>query len=136
MVNSKDEYRGSFGYIACPKIVDADLINMLHQLFTEHDLELVWCSYDELVLPDNATMLLYLDPPYLETFDKYTSCGFEQDSFVKYLEMVTNKAGCKVILSNSKEFKSVIAQNDKIKLPIVEQVSIREFSKYQLPNVA
>ena len=75
--------------------MDAELFNRLHQLFTEHDVEFIWCSYDELVLPDNARLLIYLDPPYLETFDKYTSAGFNHESFVKYLEVMTNKAGCK-----------------------------------------
>ena len=114
VVNSKDEYRESFGYIARPKIVDVDLINKLHQLFTEHDVEFVWCSYYELVLPDNVRLLIYLDPPYLETFDKYTSSGFNQESFMKYLELITIRDGCKDILSNSKEFESVITQNAQI----------------------
>ena len=71
--------------MARPKIIDAELINRLHQLFAEHDVEFIWCSYDELVLSDNDRLLLYLDPPYLETLDKYTSGGFNQESFVKYL---------------------------------------------------
>ena len=33
-----------------------------------------------------------------------------------------------VILSNSKEFESVITTNDKINLPVINQVSVREFS--------
>ena len=107
--------------------MDADLINKLHRLFTEHDVEFVWCSSDELILPDNARLLLYLDPPYLETFDKYTSTGFDQESFLKYLEVMTNRDGCKVILSNSKDFESVIAQNDQINLPVINHVSVRDF---------
>ena len=128
VVNSKNEFKGSFGYIARPKIVDHQLINKLHQLFVEHDVEFIWCSYDELVLPNNARMLIYLDPPYLETFDKYTSAGFDHESLVKYLEVMTNKEGCKVILSNSREFEAVIANNDKIKLPVINHVSVRDFS--------
>ena len=80
------------------------------------------------MLPDNRKLLLYLDPPYLDTFDKYTSAGFDHESFVKYLETVTNKEGCKVILSNSKEFDAVITNNDKNKLPVINQVSVSEFS--------
>ena len=128
MVNSKDEYKGSFGYIARPKIVDPHMINKLHQLFTGYDVEFIWCSYDELVLPDNARLLLYLDPPYLETFDKYTTAGFDHESFVKYLEVMTNKASCKGVLPNSKEFEAVITNNDRIKLPILNYVAVREFS--------
>ena len=72
-------------------------------------------------------MLLYLDSPYNETFDKYTSAGFDQESFVKYLEVMTNKEGCQVVLSNSKEFESVITQNDKINLPIINQIEVMDF---------
>ena len=35
VVNSKNEFKGSFGYINRPKIVDAELINNLYQ-FVEH----------------------------------------------------------------------------------------------------
>ena len=45
-----------------------------------------------------------------------------------YLETVTNKDGWKVILSDSLEFESVITSNDKINLPIINQVSVKEFS--------
>ena len=128
VVNSKDNYRGVLGYIARPKIVNPQLINKLHRLFVEHDVEFIWCSYDEIVLPDKARLLFYLDPPYLEAFDKYTSDGFDLESFIKYLEVMTNKEGCKVVLSNSKEFEAVITNNDKIKLPFVNHVSVREFS--------
>ena len=79
------------------------------------------------MLPNNRKLLLYIDPLYLETFDKYTTAGFDQQLFVKHLELMTNKDGCKVILSESKEFGSVITNNDKIKLPIVDQISVREF---------
>ena len=125
VVNSKNEYIASFGYSAHPNIVDPQLINKLHQLFTEHDVEFICCSYDELKLEDE--MLLYLDSLYLETFDKYTSGGFSQELFVKYLEVVTNQEGCKIILSNSKEFETVIYQNAKINLPIINQITLREF---------
>ena len=47
VVNSKDEYKGAFGYCSRPKIVDPQLINKLHHLFTEHDVEFIWCCYDE-----------------------------------------------------------------------------------------
>ena len=70
IVNSKDEYKEAFGYCSRPKIVDAELINRLHQLFTEHVVEFIWCAYDKLELPDNGKMLMYLDPPYLETLDQ------------------------------------------------------------------
>ena len=53
-------------------------------------------------------LLLYLDPPYYNTFDKYTSDGFDQNDFVEYLEAVSNKANWKVSLSNSNDFEGVI----------------------------
>ena len=50
VVNSMDEYKGAFGYPARPKIVDAELINKLHQLNIEHDVELICCSHNKLGL--------------------------------------------------------------------------------------
>ena len=46
---------------------------------------------------------------------------------MKYLERMTNREGCKVVLSDSKEFEAVITNNDKVSLPVVDQVSVRDF---------
>ena len=69
--------------------------------------------------------MLYIDPPYYNTFDKYTSNGFDQPAFVEYLEDVTNKANCKVILSNSHDFEGMIAENQHINLPEIITVSVK-----------
>ena len=79
-------------------------------------------------------MLLYLDPPYYNTFDKYTSDGFAQNEFVEYLEDVTNRANWKVILSNSHDFEGVIAENHQINLPRIMAVSVRDFTNTTKPT--
>ena len=66
------------------------LIMKLHRLFNDNDVEFHCCLYNELDLGDEQG-LLYLDPPNYNTFDKYTSDGFNQNDFVEYLEDVTNK---------------------------------------------
>ena len=70
-------------------------------------------------------MLVYLDPPYYNTFDKYTSDGFDQNGFVEYLEDVTNRANWKVILSNSNDFEGVITENEPINHPKIMTVSVK-----------
>ena len=77
--------------------------------------------------------LLYLDPPYYNTFDKYTSDGFDQNDIVECLEDVTNKANWKVILSNSNDFEGVIAENDQINLPRIKTVSVKDFTNTTKP---
>ena len=56
-------------------IVGIDLIKKLHRLFNDNDVQFYCCSYDRLDLGDEQR-LLYLDPSYYNTFDKYTSDGF------------------------------------------------------------
>ena len=94
-----------------PRIVNPELIMKLHRLFNDNDVQFYCCSYDRLDLGDKQ-VLLYLNPPYYNTFDKYTSDGFDQTAFIEYLEAVTNKANCKIILSNSNDFEGVISENE------------------------
>ena len=132
-VNSRNELVSSFGYFKHqPKIVNTELIIKLHRLFAEHDVQFHCCSYEELDL-GNERMLLYLDPPYYNTFDKYTADGFDQNAFVEYLELVTNKPNCKVILSNSNDFEEVIASNELINLPMIYTVSVKDFTNTTTP---
>ena len=81
----------------------------------------------------NERKLLYLDPPYYNTFDKYTSDGFDQDAFVEYLQDVTNRANCKVILSNSKDFIEVKARTNGINLPRIWSVSVKDLTNTTTP---
>ena len=66
-------------------------------------------------------------------FDRYTSDGFDQNGFVEYLEAVSNRAHCKVILSNSNDFEGVIAENDQINLPRIMTVSVKDFTNTTKP---
>ena len=79
-------------------------------------------------------MLLYLDPPYYNTFDKYTYDGFDQNDFIEYLEDVTNRANWKVILSNSNDIEGIIAENDQINLPRIMTVSVKDFTNTTKPT--
>ena len=114
-------------------IVNPEFIKKLHRLFNDNDVEFHCCFYDRLDL-GNEQGLLYLDPPYFNTFDKYTFDGFDQNGFVEYLEDVTNKANWKVILSNSHDFEGVIAENDRINLPRIITVSVKDFTNTTKPD--
>ena len=98
----------------------------LHRFFNGNDVHFYRCSYDELNLGDEQ-VLLYLDPPYYNTFDKCTSDGYDQTAFAEYLEDVTNRANCKVILSYSHDFEGVISENEQINLPSIWTVSVKDF---------
>ena len=115
-VNKDGELVCAFGYMKRQtKIVDPELKRKLHPLLNDNDVQFYSCSYDRLDLGDEK-VLLYLDPPYYNTFDKYTSDGFHQTIFVEYLETVTNKDNCKIILSNSTDFEGVISENEQSQL--------------------
>ena len=115
-----------------PRIVNPELIMKLHRLFNDNDVQFYCCSYDRLDLDDEQG-LLYLDLPYYNNFDKYTSDGFDQNDFVEYLQDVTNRANWKVILSNSHDFEGVIAENERINLPRIMTVSVKDFTKSTKP---
>ena len=132
-VNQDGELVSSFGYFKLqPKIVNPELIKKLHRLFNDNDIQFHCCSYDKLDLGDEQG-LVYLDPPYYNTFDKYTSDGFDQNGFVEYLEDVTNRTNCKVILSNSHDFEGVIAENQRINLTRIITVSVKDFTNTTKP---
>ena len=112
--------------------MNPELIMKLHQSFNDNDVEIHCCSYDELDI-GNEQFLLYLDPPYYNTFDKHTSNGFDQNDFVEYLEDVANKDNWKVILSNSNDFEGVISENEQINLPRILTVSVKDFTNTTKP---
>ena len=115
-----------------PEIVNSDLIRKPQWLFNDNHVQFYYCSYDKLDL-DDQQVLLYLDPPYYNTFDKYTSDGFDQNEFVEYLEVATNRGNWKVILSNSHDFEGVIAENPRINLPKIMTVPVKDFTNTTKP---
>ena len=66
---------------------------------------------------------------YIFIYIKY----FDQNFFVEYLEDVTNKDNCKVILSNSHDFEGVIAENHQINLPNIITVSVKDLTNTTKP---
>ena len=48
------------------------------------------------------------------TFDGYAFDGFDYDSFIKYLETITNKETCKGILPNFNDFQAILSKNENI----------------------
>ena len=112
--------------------MNPELIMKLYRLFNDNDVEFHCCSYDKLDFGDGQG-LLYLDPPYYNTFDKHTSDGFDQNSFVEYLQDVTNRANWKVILSNSNDFEGAIIENEQINLPRIMTVSVKDFTNTTKP---
>ena len=53
--------------------------------------------------------------------------------FFEYLEDVTNRANWKVIPSNSNDFEGVIAENERINLPRIMTVSVKDFTNTTKP---
>lgn len=59
------------------------------------------CSFE--LIPVKANAFYYLDPPYMETFQKYTQTRFDLDCHSRLLEWCNaiNDAGSKFLMSNS-----------------------------------
>ena len=96
-VNKRGEYNTPFGYP--PKNwYDEKLLYRLHDLFQGVDFRI--CSYDE--VPEQG--LIYLDPPYVNTFQNYTlnpPTNEEINNFIKRNSEST------ILISNNENYKPV-----------------------------
>lgn len=117
-VNSKGEFNVPYGNYKSPTIVNSEYLNQLHELFTKNDVEFIACSYDdEQIIPTYENALLYIDPPYFNTFDSYSIYGFDYNQFDEYLTKIEQ---IPFILSNSYDFK------DHVNGLYVEELSIND----------
>lgn len=98
--NKLGKYNVPFGDMKNPKICDEDLILNLSKFFKNVTID--ECSYEKSKNIKEMD-LVYLDPPYHQTFSDYTKNVFHEKEHVKLKEFVdelTSKK-VKVIISNS-----------------------------------
>lgn len=121
-VNNSGCFNVPYGNYKKPKIVDSELLRHLHELFTKNKVEFIVRSYEE-VLPKEENVLIYLDPPYYNTFDNYSMYKFDYNQFEGYLSDIENK-NIPFILSNSYDFEEYVKREKKGLY--VEEISIND----------
>ena len=126
-LNKRGKYNVPYGKKEHLRIVQEDKLRFLSDLFNEFNVEFRNCEYVDLLkeLDDysDCNKVIYLDPPYYNTFDKYTKERFDCGSFLDFV-MNLRKLDCKIVLSNSIEFKKFLEQYQLFE--IIESISIQD----------
>ena len=101
-INNKGEFNTSYGNYSNPNFIDSKYIGHLSSLFKKYDVKFNCCSFEETLsnLNNDYNYIIYLDPPYLSTFNSYSIEKFNSNQLVELIEKV-NKENIKIILSNS-----------------------------------
>jgi site-specific DNA-adenine methylase len=108
-VNRKNEFNGGFGQYKNPKLFCEQNLLALHKLFNNFDITFEACDYREIPYEN---CLVYLDPPYYGTFNKYAPERFSHDDYIKFLTNL--RRSVKVIHTNSIEFRDVYKTDEQI----------------------
>lgn len=109
-VNNKGLFNVPYGNYKNPNIFDNEELQHLNQLFNENDIEFKNCDYKKILSNINPEDFVYLDPPYINTYDSYSVNGFDSEDFAN----VVNNLNCKCLLSNSEDFKKYLDKKFKI----------------------
>ena len=106
-VNSKGEFNVPYGNYKRWSF-DYENIKNLNTLLNKYDVEFLNTDYTELDIPRDEASFIYMDPPYVNTFDGYTSDGFDYELFDKFINY--DYAAMHWIVSNSGEYLSHITE--------------------------
>lgn len=111
-VNKSGEFNVPYGNYKKPNIYNKEEFLRLNKLF--QNVEFKFTDYKNLIKDIQEEDFIYLDPPYINTFDSYTSIGFDSEEFAGYV----NNLNCKCLISNSEDFKELL--NDNFNVEIIE----------------
>lgn len=101
--NSKGGYNVPFGKYKNPTICDSELLKSLSNVLNNYNICIRNCDFRDTISSVKENDLVYLDPPYHNTFTSYTNKSFnDQDqNDVKNMVDQLTKMKVKVIISNS-----------------------------------
>ena len=110
-VNKRNEFNSSYNKTKNPPVFQEHNIIALSNLFTRYNVKFEISNFFERKF-ENCVM--YLDPPYFETFSEYTICGFNYDEYLKKLKEIRMNKSIKLIHSNSEMFSSIYQSEEDI----------------------
>ncbi len=129
-VNKNNEYNASFG-TAMPRCYCPETLKVLHTLFRAEpsaagaplqDVNFRCCSYEDVV----EDGLMYLDPPYMNTYDRYTLNAPSNEDILKFISKHRDRST--IYVSNNHHF---IPPDDS---ELIIQTSVYEKCKTIITN--
>ena len=130
-INKKGEFNVPYGNYKKPSFIEPNYILHISKLFNEYDVKFSHNSYQEVLsnLNTGTKHTIYLDPPYLNTFDSYTCNKFDSKVFADIVNGL-NTPNNKLIVSNSIDF---LNEYEKL-LPNSEIFDIQDKINSKSPN--
>jgi DNA adenine methylase len=110
-VNKKNEFNSSFNKVKNPAIYCKKNIIGLSELFNTFDVTFEVSDYRDV---DYENCVAYLDPPYYDTQNGYSSEGFSHREYVKFLNLLQTDHTVKIIHSNSAAFRNIYESDENI----------------------
>lgn len=101
-VNKSGEFNVPYGNYKNPTIYNRDELIELNKLF--QNVNFRYGDYKHTLLNVTENDFVYLDPPYLNTFDSYSIDGFDSEDFADYV----NNMSCNCLLHNSEDFAELL----------------------------
>ena len=113
-VNKDGMFNTPYGNYNNPRIFNEQQLRELSDLYNSVDIEFYNCSYEEIDF--GIGNVLYLDPPYLLSFDNYNNKSFNQNrlDYVLFLLSETRSSNF-IILSDNDKFHEDINKYFKCK---------------------
>jgi DNA adenine methylase len=110
-VTLKNKFNGGYGQNMNPKICCEENILSLHKLFNNFDITFEVSDYRDI---SYENCLVYNDPPYYGSFNKYAPIRFSHDDYIHFLHNLRQNPTVKVIHSNSATFRDVYSSDENI----------------------
>jgi len=126
-VNKSNQFNVPYGNYKTLNFDYDNLIN-IHNKFNQINIEFYNLSYTELLKNENLEIIYYLDPPYYETFNDYSSNSFDSQEFYNLIS--SKSLFSRIIFSNSIEFSK---QFDLSMFNVLE-ISINDSINSKNPN--
>jgi DNA adenine methylase len=106
-VNKSGKYNTSFGHEKNPTIFKEENIMELSKLFNMFDVSFEVSDYRQVIRNICEPCVVYLDPPYFETSNKYSKNKFDYEEYIKDLHYIRNIPSIILIHSNSIMFDDI-----------------------------
>lgn len=102
-VNKNGSFNVPFGNYKNPKLVNPEELRRLSYMFRY--VKFYDSDYKTLLEHNmKSTTIIYLDPPYFDTFNDYSNINFNHDDFYGVIKMMNSKNDVHLVISNSFTF--------------------------------
>lgn len=128
-VNKNGSFNVPFGNYKNPKLANPEELRRLSYLFK---FVKFYDSDYKTFLEHNmkSTTIIYLDPPYFDTFNDYSNTNFSHDDFYDVIKMMNSKNNVHLVISNSFAFSEKYDLSEFE----VEEITINDKINSKSPN--